>query len=199
MEARNSWSPWRQSSQHIFFLHQTRRNSHWQNIYIKTSLCSAQLTATNMASVARRVLGSAALRASTRCAIQRSTTGPKAFSAQMQATRPLSTMDTMESGTKTYMSLYPEGSTDGGKRDVFLWKLESFIVQIHYSCNQRHRATVYPKGLLTNFFTLMPHILFNFNLRRAPRKYCTRLFYGDHAWEFWFISWMEKGQVGDSL
>lgn len=69
-----------------------------------------------MASVARRVLGSAALRASTRCAIQRSTTGPKAFSAQMQATRPLSTMDTMESGTKTYMSLYPEGSTDGGVR-----------------------------------------------------------------------------------
>jgi len=29
--------------------------------------------------------------------------------------RSFSTMDTMESGTKTYMSLYPEGSTDGGK------------------------------------------------------------------------------------
>ena len=25
-------------------------------------------------------------------------------------------MDTMESGTKMYMSLYPEGSTDGGLR-----------------------------------------------------------------------------------
>ena len=30
--------------------------------------------------------------------------------------RTMSTMDTMESGTKTYMSLYPEGSTDGGIR-----------------------------------------------------------------------------------
>lgn len=29
---------------------------------------------------------------------------------------PPSTMDTMESGTKMYMSLYPEGSTDGGLR-----------------------------------------------------------------------------------
>ena len=30
--------------------------------------------------------------------------------------RTMSTMDTMETGTKTYMSLYPEGSTDGGLR-----------------------------------------------------------------------------------
>ena len=30
--------------------------------------------------------------------------------------RAMSTMDTMETGTKTYMSLYPEGSTDGSIR-----------------------------------------------------------------------------------
>lgn len=34
----------------------------------------------------------------------------------LSSIRAMSTMDTMETGTKTYMSLYPEGSTDGGIR-----------------------------------------------------------------------------------
>jgi len=32
----------------------------------------------------------------------------------MSRSRSFSTMDSMESGTKLYMSLYPEGSSDGG-------------------------------------------------------------------------------------
>lgn len=44
--------------------------------------------------------------------------GLSAFSVPVASTstRSFSTMDTMESGTKTYMSLYPEGSTDGSIR-----------------------------------------------------------------------------------
>lgn len=34
----------------------------------------------------------------------------------VSSVRSFSTMDDMESGTKTYMSLYPEGSTDGSIR-----------------------------------------------------------------------------------
>ncbi len=39
-----------------------------------------------------------------------------AGSSSFPSLRSMSTMDTMETGTKTYMSLYPEDSTDGGIR-----------------------------------------------------------------------------------
>jgi hypothetical protein len=44
---------------------------------------------------------------------------PEQLHKQLQDVRSFSmssTMDTMETGTKMYMSLYPEGSTDGGLR-----------------------------------------------------------------------------------
>jgi hypothetical protein len=39
-----------------------------------------------------------------------------AVSTRIVASRVFSTMDHMETGTKMYMSLYPEGSTDGALR-----------------------------------------------------------------------------------
>jgi len=50
-------------------------------------------------------------------ALRRRVVTPAAFSgmARTAVVRSFSTMDSMESGTKMYMSLYPEGSSDGGE------------------------------------------------------------------------------------
>ncbi len=80
-----------------------------------------------MASLMRRAFASPALRAAVmRTATDRSAGCSKTFHAAH--CRKLSTMDTMESGTKMYMSLYPEDSTDGGKED-------GLTLEEHFFCD----------------------------------------------------------------
>jgi len=76
----------------------------------------------NFSSVALRRLGATAGRTMLRTSAARSAPALScvANTARNYSTSPMrmaeSTMDSMESGTKMYMSLYPEGSTDGGLR-----------------------------------------------------------------------------------
>ena len=84
--------------------------------------CANHFQATMFSPIVRRTLGSLAHRnivraASARCDIQKHTYGlnEKQIHPIMKRFMSNSKMDTMESGTKTYMSLYPETSTDGGK------------------------------------------------------------------------------------
>lgn len=63
--------------------------------------------------------GSAAVASTTmmmKAAASAATASSATASATASATRYFSTMDEMETGTKMYMSLYPEGSTDGALR-----------------------------------------------------------------------------------
>uniref|UniRef100_A0A6S8YNE5 Thioredoxin domain-containing protein n=2 Tax=Ditylum brightwellii TaxID=49249 RepID=A0A6S8YNE5_9STRA len=77
-----------------------------------------------MASSMRRVFGSTSLRAgvqsmvssTVRQSAQRGASNRLVAATTSKQVRTMSTMDSMETGTKTYMSLYPEGSTDGGLR-----------------------------------------------------------------------------------
>mmetsp|Transcript_15368 Transcript_15368/g.20370 ORF Transcript_15368/g.20370 Transcript_15368/m.20370 type:complete len:83 (-) Transcript_15368:1095-1343(-) len=77
-----------------------------------------------MASSMRRVFGSTSLRAgvqsmvssTVRQSAQRGASNRLVAATTSKQVRTMSTMDSMETGTKTYMSLYPEGSTDGGKK-----------------------------------------------------------------------------------
>lgn len=72
----------------------------------------------------RRVFGSTSLRAgvqsmvssTVRQSAQRGASNRLVAATTSKQVRTMSTMDSMETGTKTYMSLYPEGSTDGGLR-----------------------------------------------------------------------------------
>ncbi len=77
----------------------------------------------NFSSLALRRLGATASRSFLRSSAARSSTGAlstfagaRNYSTTPRCCMAESTMDTMESGTKMYMSLYPEGSTDGGLR-----------------------------------------------------------------------------------
>jgi hypothetical protein len=79
----------------------------------------------NFSSIALRRLGATSTRAFSRKAMSQfaPVVAARAQGQSLSALRSYSTtkavgseMDAMESGTKMYMSLYPEGSTDGGLR-----------------------------------------------------------------------------------
>ena len=72
----------------------------------------------NFSSIALRRLGATASRSLLRSSVARNAGAFSGVASYSTTARVMaeSTMDTMESGTKMYMSLYPEGSTDGGLR-----------------------------------------------------------------------------------
>jgi hypothetical protein len=61
-------------------------------------------------------VGRTVVRRTTNALNQKSRIVPPAITTAISQRSSFSTMDTMESGTKLYMSLYPEGSSDGAIR-----------------------------------------------------------------------------------